>query len=53
MMTPLESEAALVDDRTQKESLFDLSGISWLANPAIRSVAGSLFDLETERSERI
>ena len=43
MMTPLESEAALVDDRTKKESLFDLSGISWLANPAARSVAGSLF----------
>ena len=52
MMTPLESEAALVDDRTKEESLFDLSGISWLANPAIRSVAGSLFDLDTERSER-
>lgn len=52
MMTPMESEAALVDDRTKKESLFDLSGLSWLANPAIRSVAGSLFDLEQERSER-
>ena len=52
MMTPVESEAALVDDRTQKESLFDLGKVSWLGNPAIRSVVGSLFDLDTERSER-
>ena len=54
MLTPLDSEAAatLTEEPPKKESLFDLSGISWLANPAIRSVVGSLFDLDTERSER-